>query len=85
MCTLHANSAREAITKMCTLPLLAGENVGSRFVVPTVAGSIDIVVHVALDRDGVRRVREVVAVPRHPPSGQSAVDDDDLEAGGLGR
>ena len=30
---------REAITKMCTLlPLLAGENVGSRFVVPTVAG-----------------------------------------------
>jgi pilus assembly protein CpaF len=27
MCTLHANSAREAIVKMCTLPLLAGENV----------------------------------------------------------
>ena len=25
MCTVHANSAREAITKMCTLPLLAGE------------------------------------------------------------
>ena len=63
MCTIHANSAREAITKMCTLPLLAGENVGSRFVVPTVAGSIDLVVHAALEHDGVRRVREVVAVP----------------------
>ena len=63
MCTIHANSAREAITKMCTLPLLGGENVGSRFVVPTVAGSIDIVVHAALEHDGVRRVREVVAVP----------------------
>ena len=63
MCTFHANSAREAITKICTLPLLAGENVGSRFVVPTVAGSIDLVVHVALERDGVRRVREIVAVP----------------------
>ncbi len=63
MCTIHANSAREAITKMCTLPLLAGENVGSRFVVPTVAGSIDVVVHAALDYDGVRRVREIVAVP----------------------
>ena len=25
MGTIHANSAREAITKMCTLPLLAGE------------------------------------------------------------
>ncbi len=63
MCTVHANSAREAVTKMCTLPLLAGENVGSGFVVPTVAGSIDIVVHIALERDVVRRVREIVAVP----------------------
>ncbi|GAA1749303.1 hypothetical protein GCM10009810_07150 [Nostocoides vanveenii] len=26
MATLHANSAREAVVKMCTLPLLAGEN-----------------------------------------------------------
>lgn len=63
MCTIHANSAREAIIKMCTLPLLAGENIGSAFVVPTVASSIDIVVHQALESDGVRRVREIVAVP----------------------
>jgi len=63
MASIHANSAREAITKMCTLPLLAGENVGSRFVVPTVAGSIDLVVHLGLDGDGTRRVREIVAVP----------------------
>jgi pilus assembly protein CpaF len=48
---------------MCTLPLLAGENVSSRFVVPTVAGSIDLVVHAALEHDGVRRVREIAAVP----------------------
>jgi pilus assembly protein CpaF len=63
MCTIHANSAREAVTKMCTLPLLAGDNVSSSFVVPTVASSVDIVVHVVLDRDGVRRVREVIALP----------------------
>ena len=63
MCTVHANSAREAVTKMCTLPLLAGENVSSRFVVPTVAAAVDLVIHVALERDGVRRVREIVAVP----------------------
>ena len=63
MCTIHANSAREAITKMCTLPLLAGENVSSRFVVPTVAASIDLVVHVGLDASGSRHVREIVAVP----------------------
>ncbi len=63
MCTIHANSAREAVTKMCTLPLLAGENVSARFVVPTVASSIDIVVHIALEHDGVRRVREIIALP----------------------
>lgn len=63
MCTLHANSAREALTKACTLPLLAGENISARFVVPTVAASVDLVVHLALDPSGVRRVTEVVAVP----------------------
>ncbi|GAA4988167.1 CpaF family protein [Actinopolymorpha pittospori] len=63
MCTIHANSAREAITKMCTLPLLAGENIGSRFVVPTVAGAVDIVVHTQLIESGRRRVREICAVP----------------------
>jgi pilus assembly protein CpaF len=63
MCTLHANSAREAVVKMCTLPLLAGENIGHAFVVPTVASSVDLVVHVGTDPSGHRRVREVVALP----------------------
>ena len=72
MCTLHANSAREAITKICTLPLLAGENVGSRFVVPTVAASVDLVVQIGLDGDGRRRVHEIVAVP-------GRVEDDVIE------
>jgi pilus assembly protein CpaF len=63
MCSIHANSAREAIVKLCTLPLLAGENVGHGFVVPTVASCIDIVVHTGKDGEGHRRVREIVAVP----------------------
>jgi pilus assembly protein CpaF len=63
MCTIHANSAREAITKLCTLPLLAGENVSHGFVVPTVASSVDLVVHIERDGQGLRRVGEVVAVP----------------------
>ena len=62
MCTLHANSAREALVKMCTLPLLAGENIGARFVVPTVAASVDLVVHLGLDHTGARRLTEIVAV-----------------------
>jgi len=63
MCSLHANSAREAMTKMCTLPLLAGENVTHAFVVPTVAHSVDIVVHIARDGHGRRLVREIVGIP----------------------
>jgi pilus assembly protein CpaF len=63
MASLHANSAREALVKMCTLPLLAGENISARFVVPTVASSVDLVVHLRIDNQGVRRVNEIVAVP----------------------
>jgi pilus assembly protein CpaF len=63
MATVHANSAREALVKLCTLPLLAGDNISARFVVPTVAASVDIVVHTGIDVDGRRRVREIVAVP----------------------
>ncbi len=61
--TLHANSAREAVTKLCTLPLLAGQNISADFVVPTVAGCVDIVVHTATARDGRREVREITALP----------------------
>ena len=44
-------------------PAAAGrENIGAGFVVPTVASSVDLVVHTAIDIDGARRVREVVAV-----------------------
>jgi pilus assembly protein CpaF len=63
MATIHANSAREALVKLCTLPLLAGENISARFVVPTVASSVDLVVHLGLDHAGARRVNEIVAVP----------------------
>ncbi len=62
MATLHANSAREAITKLCTLPLLAGQNIPGDFVVPTVAGSVDLVVHVATLASGRRTVREISAL-----------------------
>ena len=62
MASIHANSARQALVKLCTLPLLAGENIGSRFVVPTVAGSVDLVVHTGIDADGRRTVQEVATV-----------------------
>jgi pilus assembly protein CpaF len=63
MCSVHANSAREAVVKLCTLPLLAGENVTDAFVVPTVAASVDLIVQLGLEPGGGRRVREIVALP----------------------
>ena len=62
MSTIHANSAREAVIKLSTLPLLAGENVTAAFVTPTVASALDIVVHLDLANDGKRSVREIIAV-----------------------
>lgn len=75
MCTVHANSAREALTKICTLPLLAGENVTAAFVVPTVASAIDLVVHLDVDADGRRRTREILAVPGRVENGVVEVTD----------
>lgn len=61
MTSIHANSAREALTKLTTLPLLAGENVTHSFVVPTVATCIDLIVHLGRE-SGHRRVLEIVGV-----------------------
>lgn len=60
-CSIHANSAIDALTKLCTLPLLAGRNIDASFVVPTVANCIDVVVHCELDRFGHRQVKEIIA------------------------
>lgn len=62
MSTVHANSAREAVTKLATLPLLAGENVTAAFVTPTLAQALDVVVHLDLDQQGRRSVREIVGI-----------------------
>jgi pilus assembly protein CpaF len=62
MGTLHANSPRDAIIKLQTLPLLAGENISHKFIAPTVASAIDLIVHVTLDATGTRRINEIAAV-----------------------
>jgi len=62
MSSIHANGPREALTKLCTLPLLAGRNIDSSFIVPTVAACVDIVVHLELQASGRRRVGAIGAV-----------------------
>lgn len=62
LCTIHANSAAEAVQKLCTLPLLAGSNISPEFVKVTVAHCIDVVVHCEMLPDGSRRLAELAEV-----------------------
>jgi pilus assembly protein CpaF len=62
MGTIHANSARDAVLKLQTLPLLAGSNISHSFTVQTVASAIDLVVQISLGLDGSRRVTEILAL-----------------------
>lgn len=61
MTSVHANSAREAIRKLTTLPLLAGENLDRRFVASTVAACVDLIVFCERGHGG-RAVTEIVSV-----------------------
>jgi pilus assembly protein CpaF len=68
LCTVHANSAGEALDALVNAALMAGENVTERVVRKVFSGSLDVVVHV--DRDDLvdegerirRRVTEIAAV-----------------------
>ncbi|NDD25312.1 MAG: CpaF family protein [Actinobacteria bacterium] len=62
MCTIHANSAWEALQKLKLLPLLAGENIPAQFVDETVNRSIDLVVHCEATPD--RRITQVLKANR---------------------
>jgi pilus assembly protein CpaF len=62
MATIHSNSAREAVSKLQTLPLLAGENISHQFIAPLVASAIDLVIHVSSDSQGARYISELIWV-----------------------
>ena len=75
MSSVHANSARDAVTKLCVLPMLAGENVTASYIVPTVASAVDVVVHTGTRADGQRRLREIVALSGRVEDGVIEVAD----------
>jgi pilus assembly protein CpaF len=75
MTSVHANSARDAVTKLCILPMLAGENVTAAYIVPTVASAVDLVVHATTGADGRRRVREIVALSGRVEEGIAETSD----------
>src|SRR5258706_2585502 len=69
LCTVHANSASEALDALVNAALMAGENVTERIVRKVFSESLDVVVHVdredAVGGDGdpvQRRVAEIAAV-----------------------
>jgi len=60
--TIHANSARDALEKLVSYGVLAGDNISIPFLRRTVASVIDLVVF--LRRDGAtRHVHEILSVP----------------------
>jgi pilus assembly protein CpaF len=62
MGTIHANSARDAILKLQTLPLLAGENISSQFIGPMISKSLHLVIHCKMESNGFRRVSEIAYI-----------------------
>ncbi len=62
LCTLHADSAKAALQKLLTLPLLAGENITDKFLRPTVLGAFDLVVFCRRLPNGQRIVSEILEV-----------------------
>jgi pilus assembly protein CpaF len=57
--TVHANSARDALSRIETMVLMAGFELPVRAIREQIAGAVDIVVQIARLRDGSRRVTGV--------------------------
>jgi pilus assembly protein CpaF len=62
MSTIHANSARDALSRMENMMLMASGNLPLRAIRGQIVSAIDLVIQTERMRDGVRRVTEVVQV-----------------------
>ncbi len=60
--TIHANSPRDAISRMETLVLMAGMDLPLRAVREQIASSLDLIVQIARMKDGHRRITHVTEV-----------------------
>ena len=59
---IHANSGRDALEKLVSYGVLAGDNISIPFLRRTVASVVDIVVFIKRDTSG-RRIQEILRVP----------------------
>jgi pilus assembly protein CpaF len=62
MGTLHANSPREALSRLESMITMGGFNLPSRTIREMICGSIDVIVQAARMRDGSRRITHVTEV-----------------------
>ncbi|MEI5584358.1 MULTISPECIES: CpaF family protein [unclassified Agromyces] len=60
--TVHANSPRDAVSRMETLVLMAGMDLPLRAVREQIASAIDLIVQITRHKDGVRRVTHITEV-----------------------
>jgi pilus assembly protein CpaF len=60
--TVHANSPRDALSRLETMILMAGTNLPQRAMRDQIASALDVVVQVQRLADGTRRVTSVVEV-----------------------
>lgn len=62
MGTLHANSPREALSRLESMITMGGFNLPSRTIRDMICGSIDVIVQAARLRDGSRRITHITEV-----------------------
>jgi pilus assembly protein CpaF len=64
LCTVHANSPRDALSRIETMVLMAGYDLPVRAIRQQVASAIDLIVHLERLHDGSRRVTSMTEVQR---------------------
>jgi pilus assembly protein CpaF len=64
LCTVHANSPRDALARIETMVLMAGFDLPVRAIRQQVASALDLIVHLERLDDGVRRVTAITEVQR---------------------
>ena len=62
MCTVHANSPRDALSRLETMVLMAGTELPSRAVREQIVSALHLIVHVRRHDDGVRRIDSIAEI-----------------------
>src|SRR5581483_4444939 len=62
MSTIHANNARDALTRIENMVQMGNMGLPARAIRQQIVGAVDLIVQVGRQRDGVRRVTQIAEV-----------------------